>query len=302
MDQADDPACRSREAVSNGTASTVKQTVAPTWTAPTTSREREENAFVTTTSVPQFSATSDGVSGTNLWIPPIVGSIVTVVIIILCVIVLFTYRKRRGTSQNQANCRPGPTSLSQVAHALQSNPMYSGNKHGTLQTEGMQEPSQTNDATYNQIDEDEVYDASGHSYNEIKDEDVSGGDEQVLDTSQTEDNAYNQINEDEVYDPSHHDYSEIKDEAHEDDNERRREDINDTSDEVSQNRNEEHDDSVSFYAAAAEVVLPTDRNTGGHTSLYQSDRKTAAPVDYCVESLPVTRSVDQQLTVYNMDQ
>ncbi|CAH1248483.1 Hypp8164 [Branchiostoma lanceolatum] len=184
--------------------------------------------------------------------------------------------------------------------------MYSGNvnEQGTPQTENMQESCQSNDdLTYNQINEDEVYDASGHDYNEIKDEDASGGNAQVLETSITDDNTYSQINEDEVYDLSYHCYSEIKDD---DANASSRIDensgINEVTKQVSQSRDKEDDDddSVTFYAAAAEVELPAARNVGGNTSLYQSDRKAAAPEDRGLESIPVTRAVDQEQTAYNM--
>ncbi|CAH1248468.1 Hypp8159 [Branchiostoma lanceolatum] len=166
----------------------------------------------------------------------------------------------------------------------------------------MQESCQSNDdVTYNQINEDEVYDASGHDYNEIKDEDASGGNAQVLDTSKTDDNTYDQINGDEVYDPSYHGYSEIKDD---DANASSRIDekggVDGITNQVSQSRDDKDDGSVTFYAAAAEVELPAVRNVGGNMSLYQSDRKAAASEDSGLEIISVTRAVDQEQTAYNM--
>ncbi|KAI8504351.1 regulation of response to stimulus [Branchiostoma belcheri] len=89
----------------------------------------------------------------------------------------------------------------------QGNPMY---PHGTSQSGSIQ-ANQT-DNTYNEINEDEVYDPSGHYYSEIKDQDTGGGRTVASHNDQQNGNTYNEINEDEVYDPSGHYYSEIKDE------------------------------------------------------------------------------------------
>ncbi|CAH1231227.1 Hypp372 [Branchiostoma lanceolatum] len=305
---ADDTTCRL--AVSNGTVSSVQKNVTPTKTVPTTSHGRQKNTSVTSTGAPQSNV--PGFSVTNFWISIIISSIVAGSAIMICAIATFTYQKRRRQNQNRGGIRANLTVQSQIAGALQSNPMYNGNvnQQGTPQTTSMQEFCQTNnDAKYNQINEEEVYTASGHHYlNEIKDEDTSGGNAQVLDASKTDgtSNTYNQINEDEVYDPSHHDYCEIKDDdanaSSRIDEEDQQSGENNVPKQVTQSRNKEDndDDSVTFYAAAAEVRLSAVSNVGGNTSLYQSDRKATAPEDCRLENLSVTRTVDEELTAYNM--
>eukprot|EP00058_Branchiostoma_floridae_P004376 XP_002589864.1 hypothetical protein BRAFLDRAFT_100694 [Branchiostoma floridae] len=90
--------------------------------------------------------------------------------------------------------------------------MYQGDNvvGTTLQSGDAQGSPQTDDNAYNQINEDEVYDPSGHEYCRRKDDNTNSESKIVSDSRQTE-GEYNQINKDEVYDPSSHEYSEIKD-------------------------------------------------------------------------------------------
>eukprot|EP00058_Branchiostoma_floridae_P028538 XP_002614029.1 hypothetical protein BRAFLDRAFT_67387 [Branchiostoma floridae] len=304
---ADDAICTFGKAVQNGTTLTVVTNTASMKTAPNVAHEREKDASVT----PQTSVVANGVTATDFWVPLIVSTVLAVLCIITCVVAMFSYRKRRRGNQNQGNCRPVQMLSLRAACALQSNPMYShgGNTQKTPQTESTQDSSKTDDNVYNQINEDEVYDASEHDYYEIKDEDACR--DRVLKTSQTEDNVYNQINEGEVYDPSAHDYYNIKEEVsleqgvvesscEDKDDEIGQEDFNDASEEVSQNGNETDEDSVTFYAATAEVGLPLTRNVGGNTSLYQSESRTTSHVECRPGIQPVSRTVDQEQTAYNM--
>ncbi|CAH1270035.1 Hypp4277 [Branchiostoma lanceolatum] len=82
---------------------------------------------------------------------------------------------------------------------------------GTSQPGSIQ-GNQTDDNTYNVINEDDVYDPSGHYYSDIKDQDAGVRTTQILGNDNQNDNTYNEINDDDVYDPSGHYYSEIKDE------------------------------------------------------------------------------------------
>ncbi|KAI8499710.1 regulation of response to stimulus [Branchiostoma belcheri] len=161
---------------------------------------------------------------------------------------------------------------------------------------------------YNQINEDEVYDPSGHEYNEIEDEGASGGSKPVVDSSQTDDNMYNQINEDEVYyDPSGHEYYEIKDENASGGGREEYDGINDMDNapgQTSPNEEHENDDggSVRFYAATAEVELPTNRNVGAETLLYKSGTKKVASVNPRMESLSVSESTGRDQTAYESNE
>ncbi|XP_019628772.1 PREDICTED: protein PFC0760c-like [Branchiostoma belcheri] len=146
----------------------------------------------------------DVVHDTDLFIPLVVIAVLAGVFIVIGCHALFFFINRGRNDQNLGHNRQDlPFSTS----ALQGNPMY---PHGTSQSGSIQ-ANQT-DNTYNEINDDEVYDPSGHYYSEIKDQDTGGGRTAVLHSDQQNGNTYNEINEDEVYDPSGHYYSEIKDE------------------------------------------------------------------------------------------
>ncbi|CAH1232945.1 Hypp539 [Branchiostoma lanceolatum] len=68
--------------------------------------------------------------------------------------------------------------------------MYAHNSRQTSQTGpgGTSTPGKTDDNTYNQIDEDDVYVPTGHDYSQINDEDINGSFEQVTHNENHDDN------------------------------------------------------------------------------------------------------------------
>eukprot|EP00058_Branchiostoma_floridae_P001426 XP_002586914.1 hypothetical protein BRAFLDRAFT_105136 [Branchiostoma floridae] len=180
-------------------ASTIDKNVAPMNTAPAVSHEKKKN--VTSTNVPP-SVTPYIVAASTFWMPLIGSPLI---------------KSLQGFDATYSQINDGEVYdasghdyseikddnlafPSSAASALRRNQMYSGNAQGAPITKSLQGP----DTTYNQINEDEVYAASGHDYSETKEEDIS--------TSEVRDNTYSQINEDEVYAASGHDYSETKEE------------------------------------------------------------------------------------------
>eukprot|EP00058_Branchiostoma_floridae_P026824 XP_002612315.1 hypothetical protein BRAFLDRAFT_80069 [Branchiostoma floridae] len=147
--------------------------------------------------------------GTDLTIPLVVTSVVASLSIVIGCHVLSCFLKSRRNDQNLGHHRQN---LPFSSHALKVNPLYVRSGAQGSSQPGHMQGDQTDDSTYNAINEDEVYDPSGHYYSEIKDQDVGGRTTQTLGSEQQNDNTYNDINEDEVYDPSGHYYSEIKDE------------------------------------------------------------------------------------------
>ncbi|KAI8500312.1 regulation of response to stimulus [Branchiostoma belcheri] len=171
---------------------------------------------------------------------------------------------------------------------------------------------QTYDNIYNEINEYEVYDPSGHKYSELqykvmKDDTAK----RVTDNGLTNDNMYiNEVNEDDVCEASAYEYCKIKDEDCNDHSnlgaddspclkmydKRNNADVKNKSKRQSPDIcYEEDDDSVTFYAAAAEVELPSTRNVGGNALLYETGNKTTAAVNCRVESfLSAVMSTDKE--------
>ncbi|KAI8512565.1 hypothetical protein Bbelb_092040 [Branchiostoma belcheri] len=152
----------------------------------------------------------------NLWILPILMPVGTA----LGIALLLCYGKRNSGNRDQNRGRnnafqspqnsssgPAGVALSNISTLLQSNPMYSRDAQDTprTETENIRDPGQADGNSYNQINEDEVYDPSPHHYSNDYDETTG----QASHTATTN-RRRNQRNEDEVYDPSPHYYSNDK--------------------------------------------------------------------------------------------
>ncbi|KAI8493722.1 regulation of response to stimulus [Branchiostoma belcheri] len=148
-------------------------------------------------------------------------------------------RRRRNRNKNPVIRQPDfPLS------ALQRNPMYGGGLTETPQAQNVQCPTQTkeviartDDNVYNQINEESVYDSSEHSYCEITDDNTRDETSPVVDSIcqlTVEEDTINNVN---------------------------------VPEQGFQNDNNEGD-SLSFYAASAEVDLPTTENIVDKTLLY----------------------------------
>ncbi|CAH1251956.1 Hypp9191 [Branchiostoma lanceolatum] len=178
--------------------------------------------------------------------------------------VLICYVKRRRRHENPLNRRANfPLST------LQNNPMYQGGSPETSRRASMRDSRQTDDNLYDQINEEEVYDPSGHTYCEIKDENATG------ESRQASASACNSIqDEDFEIAPG----QALQKEGNDDENE----------------------DSITFYAAAAEVNLPTSKNITDKTFLYKTGRETVAYVDSRMENVSVPKRVSGEQACYDM--
>eukprot|EP00058_Branchiostoma_floridae_P006721 XP_002592209.1 hypothetical protein BRAFLDRAFT_84638 [Branchiostoma floridae] len=159
---------------------------------------------------------------------------------------LFCYGKRRKNVPNlQKDASTLPFS-GQFAHLLRRNPMYGTSSYETSPTQlgTTRNSAQTDDKTYEVINEEEVYVPSCHVYCEINDEDTSGESKPVIDTDELGKDTEN-------------------------------ENCNNVSGQDSQTENcEVEDDSVTFYAAAAEVKLSETRNAGATPTIYNTDARS----------------------------
>ncbi|CAH1262175.1 Hypp2518 [Branchiostoma lanceolatum] len=147
----------------------------------------------------------------------------------MCLLALFCYLKGRSNNPNLQQDRPNLPFSGQARHALQINQMYGTSAHETSQTEleTTQVSGQTDDNAYNQINEEDVYVPSDHSYCEIKDEDASGETEPVIENN---------------------DHKNLENNT-----------IDNTSEQGSQTENcEDGDDSVTFYAKPILYQTSTD--------------------------------------------
>ncbi|KAI8517368.1 hypothetical protein Bbelb_059490 [Branchiostoma belcheri] len=192
------------------------------------------------------------------------------------------HRNKKDVPQVQALSKSVPL------RGLQTNPTYKSDTQQTLKTWGSQNPGPASDpdmAThYDEIDENDVYDPSGHEYSKIRDGDVMNSCNQESSCPQQRPKRNDRDTHEVSGQPSSN-FSGTTDNHKRDGN--REKDDNKIE---TENYEEMNDDSVTF---ASEVELPAD--VGTRTSLYNMDTASANQEQTAYD----TASANQEQTAYD---